>query len=76
MAGKDDLVRHFAIILTYENGQHRAFQVEAETSGDAIQKLLANLTARESISGTGGHARFIHSVECSEILYPPEDIIK
>lgn len=72
----DKLVRKFAIILTYENGQHRAFEVTADTSGEAVQKLLANLTARESISGTGGHARSIHSIECSEIIYPPEDIIK
>lgn len=73
---KDKLVRLFAVILTYDNGQHRAFQVTADTSGDAVQKLLANLNDRASISGTGGHAQFIRTIECSEILYPPEDIIK
>lgn len=67
--------RKFAIVLIYDGGSHRGFEVAAEYSGMAVKKLLDNLMQRPSI-GNASHAAYIRSIECSEILYPKEDIIR
>lgn len=65
----------FVIILTYEGGSHRGYVVHADDSGSAVKKLLDNIMKRPTI-GQAGQGTYVRSIECSEILYPPEDIIK